>query len=229
MVHTVKGPYEAFIKRLLDIFISLIVILLFWWLYIILAVLVGIKLGRPVLFSQARPGRKDKHTGEERIFRLYKFRSMTNATDSSGNLLPDTERLTKFGRLLRSSSLDELPEIWNILIGDMSLIGPRPLAASYLPYYTEEERMRHCVRPGLTGLAQVNGRNSISWEEKFAFDIEYANNITFLNDCKILLQTVKAVICREGIGQAEEAPVSFNILRQQQWDAKHAETETKHS
>lgn len=220
MNHKVNGPYEAFVKRFLDVIISIAVIILFWWLYILLAVLVRIKLGRPVLFSQARPGKQDKSTGQERIFRLYKFRSMTNAADANGELLPDTERLTKFGRLLRSSSLDELPEIWNILIGDMSLIGPRPLAASYLPYYTDEERNRHCVRPGLTGLAQVNGRNSISWEQKFAYDIEYVNNITFANDCKILIQTVKSVICREGIGQAEEAPESFNILRQRQLDEK---------
>ncbi len=218
IVHKPCGIYDLFIKRTVDILISLAVMLLFWWLFLILAILVRCKLGGPVLFAQERPGRIDPKTGKEKIFKLYKFRSMTNKRDENGKLLPDKDRLTKFGRILRSTSLDELPEIWNIFKGDMSLIGPRPLAVSYLPYYTDEERVRHSVRPGLTGLAQANGRNGLSWEEKFAYDVEYANNITFIMDCKVIFKTIKTVLCKEGIGQGEESPVSFNIHRQKQLD-----------
>lgn len=217
------GLYGRFIKRGLDILIASLVIILFWWLYAILALLVRINLGSPVLFKQERPGMIDPATGKEKIFKMYKFRSMTDKRDENGNLLPGKLRLTKFGRFFRSTSLDELPEIWNILKGDMSLIGPRPLSVGYLPYYTEEERVRHCVRPGLTGLAQASGRNDISWEEKFAYDVEYANNVTFAMDCKVIFKTVKTVLCREGIGQGAQTPESFHIYRQKQWDAQKGE------
>ena len=221
MVETKKaGLYGRFVKRGLDILICLLVLLLFWWLYAILALLVRVKLGSPVIFKQDRPGIIDPETGKEKIFKMYKFRSMTDKRDENGNLLPGKLRLTKFGRVFRSTSLDELPEIFNILKGDMSLIGPRPLSVGYLPYYTEEERVRHSVRPGLTGLAQASGRNDISWEEKFAYDIEYANNVTFAMDCKVIFKTVKTVLCREGIGQGAQTPESFHIYRQKQWDAQ---------
>ncbi len=205
-----KGAYERFFKRVIDIMCALAAIIVFSWLYIIVAVLVRIKLGSPIIFAQERPGK------DERIFKLYKFRTMTDERDENGELLPGNMRLTKFGAFLRSTSLDELPEAFNILKGDMSVIGPRPLAVIYLPYYTEEERVRHSVRPGLSGLAQANGRNSISWEEKFAYDIEYVNNITFVNDVKIILKTVKKFISRADIGQGEESPESFHIYRQKQ-------------
>ena len=185
--------YKNCIKRLLDILLSLIGIILLSWLYLILFILVRVKLGSPVFFKQQRPGKNEK------IFTLYKFRTMTDARDENGNLLPDEVRLTAFGKMLRSTSLDELPELFNILKGDMSLIGPRPLLVKYLPLYNEEQKHRHDVRPGLTGLAQVNGRNAISWEKKFEYDVEYVRNLSFLLDCRILLQTVKAVFKREGI------------------------------
>ena len=214
--HKVKGPYEAFVKRFLDIVISLLVMILFSWLYAIIAILVRIKLGSPVIFAQDRPGRIDPNTGKEKIFKLFKFRSMNDKKDAQGNLLPGKDRLTKFGSRLRSTSLDELPEIVNIFTGDMSLIGPRPLATVYLPYYTEKERMRHIVRPGLTGLAQASGRNGLTWEEKFAYDVEYANNITFLMDVKIIFMTIKAVLIHEGIGDGGKPEDSFHIYRQKQ-------------
>lgn len=212
--------YEICGKRVIDIACSVLVIVLFWWLYLILAILVRTQLGKPVIFAQERPGIIDPRTGKEKIFKLYKFRTMTDARDADGNLLPGCDRLTKFGRILRATSLDELPEIWNILTGDMSIIGPRPLAVAYLPYYTAEERMRHSVRPGLTGLAQANGRNNLTWEEKFAYDVEYANHISFAMDCRVILKTVKTVLFREGIGQGEETPVSFHVYRQNQLDAQ---------
>lgn len=180
--------YRKYFKRLFDIICALAAILVFWWLYIIVAVLVRINLGSPVLFTQERPGMNEK------IFKMYKFRTMTDKKDENGQLLPDKERLTGFGRILRKTSLDELPEAFNILKGDMSVIGPRPLLVSYLPYYTDEERHRHDVRPGLSGLAQANGRNAITWDEKFALDIEYVNNITFIGDLKIIFTTVKNVV-----------------------------------
>ncbi len=185
--------YKKYIKRLLDIIISLCSLIILSPIILIVAILVRIKLGSPIIFKQERPGKNEK------IFKLYKFRSMDNKTDENGKLLPDKERLTKFGKILRSTSLDELPELINILKGDMSLIGPRPLAVSYLPYYNETEKHRHDVRPGLTGLAQINGRNALNWEDRFKFDIEYINNITFINDVKILLKTFYKVIKREGI------------------------------
>lgn len=193
--HKPYGPYERWFKRPIDIICALVAIILFSWLYIILAILVRIKLGSPVLFKQERPGKNEK------IFKLYKFRSMTEKSDENGNLLPDSVRLTKFGKILRSTSLDELPEAFNILKGDMSIIGPRPLLVSYLPYYTEEERKRHNVRPGLTGLAQVNGRNYIDWNSRFKLDVHYVKKITFIGDLKILFMTVKKMILRSDVAE----------------------------
>lgn len=191
--HTPYGPYERWFKRPFDVCCALAAIIVFGWLYILVAVLVRIKLGSPVLFTQERPGR------DEKIFELYKFRTMTDARDENGTLLPDGVRLTKFGRLLRSTSLDELPEAFNILKGDMSVIGPRPLLVEYLPLYNPEQRRRHEVRPGLSGYAQVHGRNAITWEEKFALDVEYVDRVTFVGDIRIIFQTVKKAIRREGI------------------------------
>jgi len=166
--------YKSFGKRLMDVVLSLMAIILFSLVLVIVAVLVRIKLGRPVIFRQDRPGK------DEKVFTLYKFRTMIDARDDQGELLPDSERLTGFGHMLRSTSLDELPELFNILKGDMSIVGPRPLRIEYLPYYSEEQRRRHSVLPGLTGLAQIKGRNAIMWDERFAYDIEYVDNITFL-------------------------------------------------
>lgn len=205
--------YAKYIKRLLDIVCSSLGMILFFWLYSIIAVLVKVKLGSPVIYRAKRPGKIDPKTGEEKIFELYKFRSMTNETDENGKLLPDTMRLTKFGRILRSTSLDELPEIYNIFKGDMSIVGPRPLGIKYIPYYTDEERHRHDIKPGLTGLAQVHGRNNLSWEQKFAYDVEYVNKMSLCLDIKILLKTVVKVFKHEGIGQGEERPVSLHIER----------------
>lgn len=211
--HKPYGPYEKYFKRLFDIFCGLTAICVFWWLYLIIAVLVRIKLGSPILFIQERPGK------DEKIFKLYKFRTMTDERGDDGELLPDKQRLTKFGQILRSFSLDELPEVLNILKGDMSVIGPRPLAVQYLSYYTKDEKIRHDVRPGLSGLAQINGRNSVAWEEKFAFDVQYAKKITFINDIKIILITIKTIVKRENIGvRGVDAPLDFNIYRKQQWE-----------
>ncbi len=185
--------YKKYIKRLLDIAISLCSLLILSPVIMIVAILVRIKLGSPVIFKQDRPGKDGK------IFKLYKFRSMSDKKDKNGNLLPDNDRLTKFGKILRSTSLDELPELVNILKGEMSLIGPRPLAVAYLPYYNEEEKHRHDVRPGLTGLAQINGRNALNWEERFSYDIEYVNNISFINDLKIIFKTFYKVIKKDGV------------------------------
>ncbi len=208
-----NGVYARYIKRFLDILCSGIGMVLFCWLYAIIALLVLVKLGSPVIYKAKRPGRIDPKTGKERVFELYKFRSMTNETDENGKLLPDTQRLTKFGRALRATSLDELPEVFNIFKGDMSIVGPRPLAVSYLDYYTEEEHHRHDVRPGLTGLAQVRGRNGLSWEEKFQFDLDYIDHISFKKDAGILLETVWKVIKKEGIGQGDDAPTSLSVER----------------
>lgn len=191
--HKPYGPYEKYFKRVLDVFCGLAALLVFWWLYIIVAFLVRIKLGSPVLFKQERPGKN------EEIFKLYKFRTMTDARDENGNLLPDEVRLTKFGRALRATSLDELPEVFNILKGEMSLVGPRPLTIQYLPYYSEEERHRHDVRPGLSGLAQVNGRNFIDWDHRLAFDVQYVKKITFVGDLRIILQTALKFVKKEDI------------------------------
>lgn len=185
--------YKKYIKRLLDILISLFALIILSPVMLVVAILVRIKLGSPVIFKQERPGK------DEKIFKLYKFRSMSDKKDENGKLLPDEERLTKFGKILRATSLDELPELVNILKGEMSLVGPRPLAVCYLPYYNEKEKKRHSVRPGLTGLAQINGRNALNWEERFAYDIEYVENITFINDLKILFKTVYKVFKRDGV------------------------------
>lgn len=208
-----NGIYNRVFKRVFDIICALLALTVFSWLYLILALLVRVKLGSPVLFRQDRPGRIDPATGEEKIFQLYKFRSMTDERDENGKTLPDEVRLTRFGRLLRSTSMDELPEAINILKGDMSVVGPRPLAVSYLKFYTEEEHHRHDVRPGLSGLAQVMGRNSISWEEKFSYDLYYAENVSLLLDIKIIFKTVVNVFKREGIGQGSEAPQSLSVER----------------
>ena len=194
MNHKPYGSYEKYFKSLLDIVCSLAAIIVFSWLYIILIILGAIFMRGNPFFTQERPGK------DEKIFKLIKFRSMDNRKDKNGNLLPDEVRLNKYGQFLRKTSLDELPEAFNILKGDMSIIGPRPLLVSYLPWYTEEEKQRHDVRPGLSGLAQVNGRNSVTWEEKFSWDLKYVDRITFLGDVKITLDTVKkAFIKVEGV------------------------------
>lgn len=187
--------YRKYIKRMLDFILSLLAIIILSPVLLITALLVKIKLGSPVIFKQQRPGKNEK------IFTLYKFRTMTDKKDEKGNLLPDEQRLTKFGKILRSTSIDELPELINILKGDMAIVGPRPLLVEYLELYNEEQRHRHDVRPGLTGLAQISGRNSISWEEKFKEDIEYVENISLLGDIKIILKTIAKVLKREGISQ----------------------------
>ena len=190
--------YPRFFKRLLDFFLSFAAIIVFSPVLLILAVIGAIAMRGNPFFVQARPGKKGKD-GREKIFKLIKFRTMSNAKDKDGNLLPDDVRLNKYGRFLRSTSLDELPELINILKGDMSIVGPRPLLVKYIPRYTPEQRRRHDVRPGLTGIAQINGRNTITWEERFAYDIEYVDNISFIGDIKIILGTVKAVFNRSGI------------------------------
>lgn len=186
-----QGIYERYVKRILDIVCALAALIVFCWLYAILAILVRIKLGSPVLFTQPRPGK------DEKIFKLYKFRSMTDARDENGNLLPDEVRLTSFGKALRATSLDELPEAINILRGDMSVIGPRPQLVRDMVFMTPEQRLRHTVRPGLSGLAQTRGRNAISWDGKLATDLEYIQNVTFLGDLKIIFDTVKQVFFGE--------------------------------
>lgn len=191
--------YRKYIKRLLDITLSIFALILLSPVILIASILVRIKLGSPVLFKQKRPGKGEK------IFVLYKFRTMTSTKDENGNLLPDELRLTKFGKFLRSTSLDELPELINIIKGDMSIVGPRPLLVDYLPRYNEEQKHRHDVRPGLTGLAQVNGRNSISWEEKFTYDVEYTRKVSFLLDMIIVIKTILSVISRKGISSETSA------------------------
>ncbi len=205
--------YRLIVKRIIDMILSGFALVVLSPVLIVVAVLVKVKLGSPVLFKQSRPGIIDKSTGKEKIFKIFKFRTMTDERDAEGNLLPDTVRLTKFGRFLRSTSLDELPELINIFLGDMSIVGPRPLAVLYLPYYTNKERHRHDVRPGLTGWAQINGRNSISWENKFKYDLEYVNKLSLIFDIKIILLTVKKVFVREGIGQGEQHPGSLHEKR----------------
>ena len=203
-----NGFYNRYVKRIIDIICALSAIMVFWWLYLIVAVLVRIKLGSPIIFKQERPGKIDKKTGKETIFNLYKFRTMTDKRDVEGNLLPDDVRLTKFGRILRSTSLDELPEAFNILKGDMSVIGPRPLLVEYLPYYTKEEHHRHDVRPGLSGWAQINGRNAIdSWEQRFQYDLEYVKNVSFAFDIKVVLKTIEKVLKRSDIQVGKQIKV----------------------
>lgn len=190
--------YVNFCKRLIDFILSACAIIVLGIPLLIVALLIKVKLGSPVLFKQRRPGKN----GE--IFEIYKFRTMTDERDANGNLLPDNERLTNFGKLLRSTSIDELPEILNIVKGDMAIIGPRPLLEEYLPLYNEEQAHRHDVRPGLTGWAQINGRNTISWEDKFKYDVEYVRNISFMFDLKIFFLTIKKVFVREGINASAE-------------------------
>lgn len=192
--HKPYGPYEKYFKRPLDLLCGLLAVAVFWWLYLILIILGAIFMGGNPFFTQERPGK------DEKIFKLIKFRSMDNRKDKDGNLLPDEVRLNRYGRFIRKTSLDEIPEAFNIIKGDMSVIGPRPLLVQYLPLYSEAQRHRHDVRPGLSGYAQVHGRNSISWTQKFALDCEYVNRITFWGDVKIIFQTVgKAFIRQEGI------------------------------
>ena len=197
------GFYEKYIKRLLDIVCSLLFIIVFCWLYAIIAVIVAIKMGRPVLFKQPRPG--IIKNGKETIFDMYKFRSMTDQRDAAGNLLPDEQRLPKFGAMLRSTSLDELPEVFCILKGDMSVIGPRPQLVRDMVFMTDEQRMRHTAKPALTGLAQVRGRNAVTWEEKLDWDLKYIEKVSFLSDLKILFETVAVVFKRSGITDGENA------------------------
>ncbi len=207
--------YAKYIKRLIDIILSLLVIVLFCWLYAIVAILVRVKLGSPVLFKQTRPGK------DEKIFNMFKFRTMTDERDANGELLPDEVRLTSFGSFLRKTSLDELPEFFNILKGDMSFIGPRPLLVKYLPYYNERERLRHSIRPGLTGWAQAHGRNAISWEKKFEYDVWYVEHMSFLTDIRVIIDTVKAVLHSEGV--ALNALEDFDEYRKHQ---THTDTQT---
>lgn len=187
--------YRRFVKRLLDMAVSGIALILLSPVYLILAILIRINLGSPVIFCQERPGK------DEKIFTLCKFRTMTDERDEKGQLLPDSVRLTKFGKFLRTSSLDELPELWNIFKGDMSIIGPRPLLVSYLPYYTEEESIRHTVRPGLTGLAQVSGRNFLDWDKRLQKDVEYVKNLSFAMDLKVIFMTIKVVFVKENVAE----------------------------
>lgn len=192
-LHKPYGPYERYIKRPLDVICSLAALIVLSPVMLATAVLVRAKLGSPVIFCQERPGRN------EEIFKLHKFRSMSDARDENGNLLPDEVRLGKFGRILRATSLDELPELWDIFRGKMSIVGPRPLLVKYLPLYSDEQHRRHEVRPGLTGLAQVHGRNLASWEEKFAYDVDYVDHVSFALDVKIIFMTVRCVLTHEGI------------------------------
>jgi undecaprenyl phosphate N,N'-diacetylbacillosamine 1-phosphate transferase len=202
------GLYRRYFKRPMDFILSLIAIIVLSPVLLVVGVLVRTKLGSPVIFKQKRPGLNEK------IFTLYKFRTMTDRRDENGELLPDSVRLTRFGRFLRSTSLDELPELFNILRGDMSLLGPRPLAVQYLPYYNELEKHRHDVRPGLSGLAQVNGRNSVTWERRFAFDLEYVNHISFLGDLKIVFKSILIAFKGSDIGErGVDAPIDFDKYR----------------
>jgi undecaprenyl phosphate N,N'-diacetylbacillosamine 1-phosphate transferase len=197
------GVYRRYIKRPMDFILSLIAIIVLAPVLLILAIMVRVKLGRPVLFKQKRPGLNEK------IFTLYKFRTMTDARDENGELLPDDIRLTRFGKLLRSTSLDELPELFNILKGDMSVVGPRPLLIEYLPLYNNHQKRRHEVRPGLSGNAQVNGRNAISWEDKFELDVEYVDNVSFIGDWKIIFLTLKKAFMREDINSETAATMEY--------------------
>jgi len=210
-----SGIYRNYIKRPMDFILSLLAIIVLLPILLIVAVLVRVKLGSPVIFKQKRPGLNEK------IYTIYKFRTMTNKRNENGELLPDSVRLTKFGRVLRSTSLDELPELWNIIRGDMSIIGPRPLAVQYLPFYTGQEKLRHRVRPGLSGLAQINGRNTTTWEQRFSYDINYVNKITFIGDIKIILLTVLKAIQRADIGERGlDSPPDFDKYRNNEFMKK---------
>lgn len=224
-----QGIYEKYIKRVFDIICALLAIIVFCWLYAIIAVLVRVKLGSPVLFKQPRPGK------DEKIFNLYKFRTMTDERDENGELLPDDARLTSFGKWLRSTSMDELPEAFNILNGTMSVIGPRPQLVRDMTFMTEEQRKRHCVRPGLSGLAQTRGRNALSWDGKLATDLEYIEHVTFLGDVKIIFDTVKQVFFKQkGIegGEIDEVDITDDFgdyllksgrVSREEYEAKQAE------
>ena len=208
-----KKVYPRYIKRLLDIVLSIIAIILLSPIYIVVSILVLIFMGWPILFKQPRPGKNEK------IFNMYKFRTMTNKKNKEGVLLSDEERINKFGKFLRTTSLDELPELFCILTGKMSIVGPRPLVVSYLPYYNDREKHRHDVKPGLTGLAQINGRNTLQWEERFEYDIEYVNNISFKMDLKIIIYTIKKVFKREDIVLSGTGKIeNFNIYRKKQFE-----------
>ena len=197
--------YAKIFKRHLDFILSLFALIVLSPILLILMVIGAIAMKGNPFFTQLRPGKISKITGQEKIFKLVKFRTMSNAKDKEGNLLPDDVRLNKYGKFLRSTSLDELPELLNILKGDMSIVGPRPLLVKYIPRYTPQQRRRHTVRPGLTGLAQISGRNAISWEEKFSLDVKYVDKITFIGDVKIIFGTVKVVFCRDGINSDASA------------------------
>lgn len=225
-----RGFYEKYIKRLLDIICSLLAIIVFSWLYIIIAIVVRIKMGSPVIFRQPRPGLVNPKTGRERIFEMYKFRTMTDERDVNGELLPDEARLPAFGRMLRATSLDELPEAFNILKGDMSVIGPRPQLVRDMVFMTDEQRMRHTAKPGLSGLAQVNGRNAVSWEDKLNWDLKYIENVSFIGDCKIVWMTVKKVFGKgeksEELGVTDDygdALLKSGKVSREKYDALQAE------
>lgn len=196
--------YRHFFKRFFDFILSLIAIIILSPVYIIVAILVRVKLGSPVIFTQERPGK------DEKIFKMYKFRTMTDERDENGELLPDIQRLTRFGRFLRNSSLDELPELFNILKGDMSIVGPRPLLVKYLPLYNDFQKHRHDVRPGLTGLAQTNGRNETTWEKRFEYDVMYSKNVSFIGDLKIIINTIKIVLNHSGIDSNTTSQYTMN-------------------
>lgn len=211
--------YRKYFKRPLDFIMALVGLIVLSPVMLVIAILVRIKLGSPVIFNQPRPGLNEK------IFTLYKFRTMTDERDENGELLPDEQRLTPFGKWLRSTSLDELPELWNILKGDMSFVGPRPLLVNYLPYYTSEERLRHSVRPGMTGLAQVNGRNTVQWEKRFALDLDYVRNASLWMDVKIVFKTIDAVLSRRDIGcRGVDAPEDFDEYRKRIWNERSTVT-----
>ena len=214
--------YAKFFKRFFDFTLSLIALIILSPVFLILIIVGAIAMGGNPFFTQLRPGRISKKTGQEKIFKLVKFRTMSNKKDKEGNLLPDEVRLNKYGRVLRSTSLDEIPELWNILKGDMSIVGPRPLLVKYLPYYTEEEHHRHDVRPGLTGLAQVNGRNLLTWDDRLAMDLKYCRSISLLKDLQILVLTVKKVFSREDI------VVDVTKLNLRDFDVERGETNVVH-
>lgn len=217
MQHKPYGPYERFIKRPLDCLLSSFSLIILSPIMLITAILVRTKLGSPILFSQERPGLHEK------LFKIYKFRTMTDKRDANGNLLPDAERLTKFGKILRSTSLDELPELFNVAKGDMAIVGPRPLLTQYLPYYRPEERERHAIRPGLTGYAQIHGRNFVMWDERCALDVQYAKKITFIGDVKIILQTVIKVLKRSDIAEKRIPPL--DQVRREELEKQEKEKE----
>lgn len=208
--------YRKLLKRPFDFLLSLVAIIILFPFLLLFTLIGAIAMKGNPFYVQKRPGKIDKKTGKERIIKLIKFRSMSNAKDKDGNLLPNKQRLNKYGRIIRALSIDELPSLLNILVGDISIIGPRPLTVKYLDYYTEEERRRHEIRPGLTGLAQCKGRNNLSWEEKFAYDVWYVDHVSFWLDVKILFLTVVKVFKREGIGQGDQQPVSLHIERANQ-------------